>query len=158
MPSHHPESRLSLNQPYKASSRQRNVKPVWKFLSLVAILLPPYATAGLQCLLMETPKITVAIIGGGIAGLTTAIALSRLDQKDNIKIDIYEGAGAFAEIGAGVSVMRRPWSILKKLGLAEDLGKIYEAAILDEPRKSKKPIAYFQAKRIDRVDIKFSKV
>jgi salicylate hydroxylase len=41
----------------------------------------------------------IAIIGGGIAGLTLAIAL----HMRNIPIAIYEQAAAFGEIGAGVS-------------------------------------------------------
>ena len=84
---------------------------------------------------MTTAKFTVAIIGGGIDGLTSANALSRLNQENDIKIDIYEGAHAFTEIGAGVGVWKRPWSILKKLGLAEDLSKVTKATIVDEPRK-----------------------
>ena len=87
---------------------------------------------------MTTPKFTVAIIGGGIAGLSTAIALSRLNQNKDIKIDIYEGAHAFTEIGAGVGIWKRPWDILKKLGLAEDLAKISRGQTISfEPRKLK---------------------
>ena len=41
----------------------------------------------------------VAVIGGGIAGLTLAIAL----LERNIKVTIYEQAHKFGEIGAGVS-------------------------------------------------------
>lgn len=86
---------------------------------------------------MTTPKFTVAIIGGGIAGLTVAIALSRLNQNKDIKIDIYEGAHAFTEIGAGIGLWKRPYDILKKLGLAEDLAKISRGqAVSYEPRTS----------------------
>ncbi|BFZ64252.1 hypothetical protein YB2330_005391 [Saitoella coloradoensis] len=42
---------------------------------------------------------SIAIVGGGIAGLTLAIAL----LNKSIPIHIYEAAPAFAEIGAGVS-------------------------------------------------------
>lgn len=42
---------------------------------------------------------TVAIVGGGIAGLTLAIAL----RARNINVTVYERAAAFGEIGAGVS-------------------------------------------------------
>jgi len=42
---------------------------------------------------------SVAIVGGGIAGLTLAIAL----LERNIKVDIYEQAPAYGEIGAGVA-------------------------------------------------------
>lgn len=49
----------------------------------------------------QTPKkdFKVAIVGGGIAGLTLAIALN----ARNIDVTVYERAPAFAEIGAGVS-------------------------------------------------------
>ncbi|KAL1303160.1 hypothetical protein AAFC00_006587 [Neodothiora populina] len=43
---------------------------------------------------------SIAIVGGGIGGLSTAIAL----RHRNISITIYESAPAFAEIGAGVGL------------------------------------------------------
>jgi salicylate hydroxylase len=50
--------------------------------------------------MMATKKdFHIAIIGGGIAGLTLAIAL----HTRNVPITIYEQAAAFGEIGAGVS-------------------------------------------------------
>ena len=85
---------------------------------------------------MTTPKFSVAIVRGGIAGLTSAITMSRLNPDNNIKIDVYEGARAFTAIGAGVGVWKRPWGVMKKLGLAEDLGRICKALVItDEPRK-----------------------
>lgn len=51
---------------------------------------------------MSPPKTSpfhVAIVGGGIAGLSLAIALHHRD----ISVRIYEQATAFAEVGAGVS-------------------------------------------------------
>lgn len=84
---------------------------------------------------MTTPKVTVAIVGGGIAGLVTAISICHFNQHKDIKIDIYEGAHAFTEIGAGVGVCRRPWEALKNLGLEEELSKISEVKTFsDEPR------------------------
>jgi salicylate hydroxylase len=44
--------------------------------------------------------LSIAIIGGGIAGLTLTIAL--LKHSPHISITLYESAGAFGEIGAGV--------------------------------------------------------
>jgi salicylate hydroxylase len=46
----------------------------------------------------ETPLI--AIVGGGLAGLTLSIGLTR----HGIPHHIYEAAGAFAEIGAGIAL------------------------------------------------------
>ena len=42
----------------------------------------------------------IAIIGGGIAGLTFARCLS----NNNFKIDIYEKKSEFGEIGAAISM------------------------------------------------------
>ena len=95
---------------------------------------------------MNTPKFTVAIIGGGIGGLTAAIALFRLNQNKDIKIDVYEGAHAFTEIGAGVGVYKRPWNVLKELGLTEELMKASGMPVtIDKPRESNDLYNAFQA-------------
>jgi salicylate hydroxylase len=47
----------------------------------------------------NTKNINVAIVGGGIGGLTLAIALHRR----NVPVIVYEQAPTFGEIGAGVS-------------------------------------------------------
>lgn len=47
-----------------------------------------------------TPKISIAICGGGIGGLSLALGLLR---HPHLSVHIYESASAFAEIGAGVS-------------------------------------------------------
>lgn len=70
------------------------------------------------------PKFTVAIAGGGISGLAAAIAISKFNVEKDIIINVYEGAQMFTEIGAGVTVWKRPWDALKKLGLGEELGKL----------------------------------
>ena len=46
-------------------------------------------------------ELRVAIVGGGIGGVCTAIALL---QYPNVRVDIYEAAPQFSEIGAGVLV------------------------------------------------------
>ena len=56
--------------------------------------------------------------GGGIAGVCLAIALQ---QYPDIQVDVYEAAETFKEIGAGVMVWGRSWSILQDLGLAHDM-------------------------------------
>ena len=45
-------------------------------------------------------KISIAICGGGVGGLSLAIGLLR---HPHLEVHIYESALAFAEIGAGVS-------------------------------------------------------
>ena len=62
--------------------------------------------------------------GGGIGGLTLAVALSRYPD---IQVDVYEAAGQFKEIGAGVMIWARTWEILSFLGMAEDFSRIAHA-------------------------------
>ncbi|KAJ7702981.1 FAD/NAD-P-binding domain-containing protein [Mycena rosella] len=70
---------------------------------------------------MCTPKFRVAICGGGIGGLCLAVALSR---HAHVQVDVYEGAGRFKEIGAGVMIWARTWRILELLGLASHFAKV----------------------------------
>lgn len=48
-----------------------------------------------------TGRIRIGIIGGGIAGITTAIALVKHPHVD---VQVYEGASQFHERGAGVGL------------------------------------------------------
>ena len=59
--------------------------------------------------------------GGGIGGLTLAVALSRLDLDKLVQVDIYESTAKLTQIGAGITVCPRGWDIIKDLGLDEDL-------------------------------------
>ena len=59
----------------------------------------------------------VAIIGGGIGGLTAAIALRRA----GVYVQIYERAAAFGEVGAGISLTPNAVKGLESLGLGEFL-------------------------------------
>ena len=56
---------------------------------------------------------TIAIIGAGIAGLTAAATL----RKIGFVADIYEQAGAFAPVGAGVQLNPNAMKVLRGLGL-----------------------------------------
>jgi salicylate hydroxylase len=62
---------------------------------------------------MSNPKFRIAICGGGVGGLTLAVALS---QHQDIAVDVYEAAQTFCEIGAGVGVWPRAFKVLRKLG------------------------------------------
>ncbi len=57
----------------------------------------------------------IAIIGGGIAGLTMGIAL----QKFDIDYDIFERALQLNEIGAGIGIAPNALNIFQRLGIAE---------------------------------------
>ncbi|KAM5530141.1 hypothetical protein V8D89_016197 [Ganoderma adspersum] len=80
---------------------------------------------------MSIKKLRVAICGGGVGGLVCAVALSRYPD---IQVDVYESAGAFTEIGAGIGVWPRTWKILAALGLTDDLSKIAIVPPTEQPR------------------------
>jgi salicylate hydroxylase len=65
----------------------------------------------------------VAIIGGGIGGLTAALSL----QHSGVPVRVFEQAHAFAEVGAGVTITPNAMNVLDFLGvgaaLAEQAGE-----------------------------------
>ncbi|KAI0290583.1 salicylate hydroxylase [Russula brevipes] len=66
-------------------------------------------------------KFRVAICGGGVGGLTLAFALSK---SPDIRVDVYEAASKFTEIGAGIGLWWRTRQVLKSLGLEEDVVRL----------------------------------
>lgn len=52
----------------------------------------------------NSPKFRVLIAGAGIAGLATAIALSRISNVPNLDIQLYEQAPELTEIGASIAL------------------------------------------------------
>lgn len=62
-------------------------------------------------------KPRIAIIGGGIGGLTAANALSQLGME----ADVYEQADALSEVGAGIQLGPNGVRVLYALGLKDDL-------------------------------------
>lgn len=73
----------------------------------------------------KSPHVLVA--GGGIAGLTTALALLRRD----IDVDVYEQASELREVGAGLQLAPNGTRLLIELGLRERL----EAVVCEAARK-----------------------
>ena len=77
----------------------------------------------------------VAIIGGGIAGLTTAIAL----QQIGVTCTIYESAPDVKPLGAGIVLAANAMKALEKLNLSERVlakGRLLNAfSILDQQGK-----------------------
>src|ERR1700749_669068 len=63
----------------------------------------------------------VAIIGGGIGGLTAANALSRA----GIEVAVYEAAAELKEIGAGVALHPNAMKVLRAIGVE---GSVREVA------------------------------
>jgi salicylate hydroxylase len=62
----------------------------------------------------------IAVIGGGIGGLTAALAL----QQSGLCVDVYEQAAEFSEVGAGVSLGPNALTLLRRLGLEAELDAI----------------------------------
>ena len=62
----------------------------------------------------------MAIVGGGIGGLTAALALLR----QGIDVDIYEQAPELKEVGAGVQISSNGTRVLYALGLQEAVERI----------------------------------
>ncbi|KAH0359924.1 monooxygenase, partial [Aureobasidium melanogenum] len=62
----------------------------------------------------DTPTFRIAIIGAGITGLTTAIALRKLP---NVDVQIYERATQLRELGQAIAINPNGLRTLEKLGL-----------------------------------------
>ncbi|KAK0647443.1 6-methylsalicylic acid decarboxylase atA [Lasiodiplodia hormozganensis] len=73
-------------------------------------------------MIASTPTFDIAIVGGGIAGLSLAIGLLRF----NIPVTIYESAHAFHEIGVGLGIAPNAKRAIQLLSpeLAEEVGKL----------------------------------
>ena len=69
-----------------------------------------------QKLAPEPPRLKVAIIGAGPAGLGAGIALSALP---NVEVSIYEKAKILRELGAGIRIGYNCWKVLELLGAAD---------------------------------------
>src|SRR5215470_9876839 len=65
------------------------------------------------------PRSSIAIIGGGIGGLTAAAALLRA----GFDVQVYEQARTLGEIGAGINISPNASRILHRLGIADPLEK-----------------------------------
>jgi len=61
--------------------------------------------------------LTAVVIGGGIAGLTTAIALDRA----GLRVEVYERVDPLGEIGAGISIWLNAIRAFGEIGLADTI-------------------------------------
>ncbi|KAA1468748.1 FAD/NAD-P-binding domain-containing protein [Dentipellis sp. KUC8613] len=64
-----------------------------------------------------TKDFRVAIVGGGICGLVCAIGLVRA----GIKVNIFEAASKYGEVGAGVGIGPNAVRVLREFGLLDDV-------------------------------------
>ena len=62
----------------------------------------------------------VAIIGGGIGGLTAANAL----MQAGIEVAVYEATAELKEIGAGVALHPNAMKVLRAIGVEDDVRKV----------------------------------
>jgi salicylate hydroxylase len=69
---------------------------------------------------MSNRPIRAAIVGGGIAGLTAAVAL----RRRGVDVKVFEKAKVLAEVGAGILVYPNALRQLERLGLRESLAKV----------------------------------
>ncbi|GAA5981584.1 hypothetical protein JCM11641_004105 [Rhodosporidiobolus odoratus] len=73
----------------------------------------------------SAPPLRIAVVGGGIAGLTMALALLKHKQQGaNIQLDLYEQAPQFAEIGAGVAFGPNAQRALRMMGVGDTLDAV----------------------------------
>ena len=61
----------------------------------------------------------IAVIGGGIGGLTAAVAL----RQAGFDVDVYEQAPKLTEVGGGINMAPNATRVLRRLGLAEGLDR-----------------------------------
>jgi 2-polyprenyl-6-methoxyphenol hydroxylase-like FAD-dependent oxidoreductase len=64
--------------------------------------------------------LNIAILGGGIGGLSTAIAL----KQEGFDVDVYERHGRPTEIGAGIVCWPNASFVLEQLGVLDKVAKI----------------------------------
>ncbi|MCW2288606.1 salicylate hydroxylase [Leucobacter luti] len=67
---------------------------------------------------MSTNTTKIAIIGGGMGGLTAAIALTRIAGAD---VTVFEQARKLGDVGAGVTVAPNGQRVLDRLGVLEKI-------------------------------------
>lgn len=58
----------------------------------------------------------ILVVGGGIGGLTTAIAL----RKVGVDVTLVERASAFTQVGAGITIQANAHAVLRALGVTLD--------------------------------------
>ena len=69
-------------------------------------------------------RASVAIIGGGIGGLSAALSL----LQAGVDVQVYEQAPMLGEVGAGLQVSPNAARVLHRLGLAGELARTRGAA------------------------------
>src|SRR5438309_4348243 len=68
---------------------------------------------------MNDASLRVAVIGGGIGGLTAALSL----RRTGFEVDVYEQAPELTQIGGGINMGPNAARILRRLGLGPGLDR-----------------------------------
>jgi salicylate hydroxylase len=69
---------------------------------------------------MSQGRLRVAVIGGGIGGMTAANALLRR----GLDVHVYEQASALTEVGAGIVLQPNGIRVLRRLGFGDELARL----------------------------------
>ena len=69
---------------------------------------------------MAPKDISIAVIGGGIGGLTAAISLLQAGYD----VQVYEQSRLLSEVGAGINIGPNASRLLIRLGLGEECAKV----------------------------------
>ena len=69
---------------------------------------------------MAPNDVRIAIVGGGIGGLTAAICL----LKKGFDVQVYEQSRLLSEVGAGINISPNASRILIQLGLGEECARL----------------------------------
>lgn len=72
----------------------------------------------------RTAPLRVAIVGGGIGGLFTALCIHHRCKDQPLQIDVYEQAAEYKEIGAGVGLGINAAKLVHYIGLGDKLNAI----------------------------------
>src|SRR5438132_13582447 len=68
---------------------------------------------------MSGASLRVAVVGGGIGGLTAALSL----RQAGFEVDVYEQAPQLTQIGGGINMAPNAARVLRRLGLAAGLDR-----------------------------------
>src|SRR3954469_24396077 len=69
---------------------------------------------------MAKQDVRIAIVGGGIGGLTAAVSL----LPSGFDVQVYEQSRLLSEVGAGINIGPNASRILIRLGLGEECAKV----------------------------------
>ena len=93
----------------------------------------------------NAPPTKVVIVGGGIGGLTAALAL----LKRGIDVEVYEQSSVLKEAGAGVQIGPNGTRVLFALGLQEALSRVQVVpdAARNPPLAKRRDLGLVRARR-----------